>query len=59
MLLISIPVLRMNEPCAYMRVNSYSKVDAVEQRFMVNSGVRGTKEERRPTSGSRLVVSDI
>jgi hypothetical protein len=27
-----------------MRVSSYSKVDAVEQRYMVNSGVRGTKD---------------
>ena len=25
-------------------MSSYSKVDAVEQRYMVNSGVRGTKE---------------
>ena len=28
-----------------MRVSSYSKVDAVEQRYMVNSGVRGTKNK--------------
>ena len=28
-----------------MRVSSYSKVGAKEQRYMVNSGVRGTKEE--------------
>jgi hypothetical protein len=27
-----------------MSVNSYSKVDAVEQKDMVNSGVRGTKD---------------
>jgi hypothetical protein len=29
---------------SYMRVSSYSKVDAVEQRDMVNSGVRGAKD---------------
>ena len=27
-----------------MYVSSYSKVDAIEQRNMVNSGVGGTKE---------------
>jgi hypothetical protein len=27
-----------------MRVSSYSKVDAVEKRYMVNSGVRGKKD---------------
>jgi hypothetical protein len=43
--LISIPVLRMNTGtmCIYAR-SSYSKVDAVEQRYMLNSGVRGTKD---------------
>jgi hypothetical protein len=51
-LLISIPVLRMNiirEPCAYMCVSSYSKVGAVEQRYMVNSGMRGTKNNHLRT----------
>jgi hypothetical protein len=28
-----------------IRANSYSKVGAVEQRDMVNSGVRGKKEQ--------------
>jgi hypothetical protein len=28
-----------------MRVSSYSKVGAKEQRYMINSGVRGTKEK--------------
>jgi hypothetical protein len=28
-----------------MRVSSYSKVDAVELRYMVNSGARGTKNK--------------
>jgi hypothetical protein len=27
-----------------MCVSSYSKVGAIEQRYMVNSGVRGTKD---------------
>jgi hypothetical protein len=30
-----------------MRVSSYSKVDAVEQRDMVKSGVRGTRKKDR------------
>jgi hypothetical protein len=37
----------MREPCAcvvYMRVNSYSRVGAIEQEDMVNSGARGTKD---------------
>ena len=34
-----------------MRVSSYSKVDAVEQRHMINSGVRGKKKDRNPRSG--------
>ena len=37
----------------------HSKVDAVEQRDVFNSGVRGTKEEIRPTPGPGLVVSNI
>ena len=45
--------------CVHMRVSSYSysKVDAVEQRHVVNLGVRGAKERR--ASGSGLVASDI
>jgi hypothetical protein len=34
-----------------MCVSSYSKVDAVEQRDMVNSGVRGTKDRNLRTEG--------
>jgi hypothetical protein len=30
--------------CTHVRVSSYSKVDAVEQRDIVNSGVRGTED---------------
>jgi hypothetical protein len=56
---MGIPALRMNARTMCMRVSSYSKVDVVKQRHMVNSGVRGTKQERRPTSGSRLVVSNV
>ena len=52
-MLISIPVLRMNTGtmCILynMCVSSYSKADAVEQRYMVNSGVRGTKERNLRT----------
>ena len=62
LIMINIPVLRMNmgTMCIYdMRVSSYSKVNAVEQRYVVNSGARGTKQERRLNSGPRLVVSDI
>ena len=33
----------------YMRVSSYSKVDAAEQRYMVNSGVGGTKDRNLRT----------
>jgi hypothetical protein len=33
-----------------MCVSSYSKVGAIEQRYMVNSGVRG-KKDRNPRSG--------
>jgi hypothetical protein len=51
----STPVLR----CAHVRVSSYSEVDAVELRFVVNSGTRDAKQERRKTSGSRLVVSNV
>jgi hypothetical protein len=41
-------------------VSSYNKVDAIEQRNMVNSGVGGTEqEERRSTSGLRSIVSNI
>jgi hypothetical protein len=42
----------------HTRVSSYSEVGAVEQRHMVNSGVRATKQERRPTPGPGLVVSN-
>jgi hypothetical protein len=28
-----------------VQVSSYSKVGAIEQRYMVNSGVRGTKDK--------------
>jgi hypothetical protein len=55
--LISIPVLRMNTGtmCIYARKQSYrySKVDAVEQRHMVNSnsGVGGKKKDRNRRSG--------
>jgi hypothetical protein len=65
LLLISISnfVLRMNTGtmCIYIlyarKQLPYStrKVDAVEQRDMVNSGLRGTKEGRRPTSGRSVV----
>jgi hypothetical protein len=46
-MLVSTPVLLyvlIREPCAYMCVSSYSKVGAVEQRYVVNSGARGTKD---------------
>jgi hypothetical protein len=36
--------------CIHVCVSSYSKVDAIEQRYMVNSGVRG-KKDRNPRSG--------
>jgi hypothetical protein len=32
-----------------MYVSSYSKVGTVEQRYMVNSGVRGTKDRNLRT----------
>ena len=32
-----------------MRVNSYSTVDVIEQKDMVNSGVRGTKDKNLRT----------
>ena len=32
-------------------VSSYSEVDAVEQRHVVNSGARGEKKDRNPRSG--------
>jgi hypothetical protein len=38
----------------YVRASSYSKVDAVEQRHvvnMVNSGARGKKKDRNRRSG--------
>jgi hypothetical protein len=46
-MLISIPVLRMNAAT----VSSYldSKVGAVEQKDMVNSGARGTKDRNLRT----------
>jgi hypothetical protein len=34
-----------------MRVSSYSKVGAVEQRYLVNSGARDKKKDRNPRSG--------
>ena len=34
-----------------MSVNSYSKVDAVEQKDMVNSGVRGNMDRRTQDRG--------
>ena len=38
------PVLRMNAgTMCIMHVSSYSKADAIEQRNVVNSGVRGAK----------------
>ena len=40
----------------YTCVRSYSKVGAVEQRNMANSGAKGTKRGGRPTSGPRWVV---
>jgi hypothetical protein len=33
----------------YMCVSSYSKVGAIEKRYMVNSGVRGTKNNHLMT----------
>jgi hypothetical protein len=46
----------------HVRASSYGKVDAAEQKDIVNSGVRGAvrcaKQERRPTSGLRLVASN-
>jgi hypothetical protein len=65
-LLISIPVLRMNTGTMYVHINiiiviiiyicaqvsSYSKVEAVEQRHVVNSGMGGKKDRNpRPRSG--------
>ena len=35
----------MREPCVRVSASSYSKVGAIEQRYMVNSGVRGTKNK--------------
>jgi hypothetical protein len=32
------------ESCAHMRVNSYSAVGVIEQKDVVNSGARGTKD---------------
>jgi hypothetical protein len=46
--LISIPVLRKNTGTMcilYMRGNNYSTVGVNEQKDMVNSGVRGTKDK--------------
>jgi hypothetical protein len=49
LLLISIPVRTTYEHGNHVHtsdkcVSSYSKVDAVEQRYMVNSGAGGTKD---------------
>jgi hypothetical protein len=41
-MLIGISVLHIM--CRYMRVSSYSKAGAVEQRDMVNSGAGDTKD---------------
>jgi hypothetical protein len=52
----------IREPCAYIYVcvSSYSKVDAVEQKDMVNSGMRGTKERNLRTEvGCRSTVPII
>jgi hypothetical protein len=38
-----------------MCVSSYSKVGPIEQRYMVNSGVRGTKD-RNLRSGCIILV---
>ena len=46
-MLISIPVLRMN--AATVSSYLYSKVGAVEQKDMVNSGARGTKDRNLRT----------
>ena len=35
----------------HVGVYSYSAVDVIKQRNVVNSGVRGTKKDRNPTSG--------
>ena len=45
--MISIPVLRVNTGTMYVRmcVYSYSAVDEIKQRNVVNSGVRGTKDK--------------
>ena len=46
--------------CAHARNQlQCSRVGVIEQKGMVKSGVRGTKQERRPTSGLRWVVSDV
>ena len=43
-----------------MRVSSYSKVDAVKQRDVVNSGVRGTKDlDLRTEVGCTSIVPVI
>jgi hypothetical protein len=46
----------MREPFACVRASSYSKVDAAEQRDMVNSGVRGTKDRNLRTGVDRALV---
>jgi hypothetical protein len=40
-----------------MRVSSYSKADAIEQRDVINSGVRGTKDRNLRTGvGCTFIV---
>ena len=39
----------MREPRAHTYVSSYSNVGAIEQRCMVNSGVRGAKDKNLRT----------
>ena len=59
-MLIGIPVLRMNTGtmCIYcIRVSSYSKVGAVEQKDVVNSEARGRKDRNLRTEvGCRSIV---
>jgi hypothetical protein len=49
----------MREPCAHMRASSYSEVDAVEQRGMVNSGVRSEKDRDLRTEVSFAPIVSI
>jgi hypothetical protein len=64
-MLISIPVLRMNAGTMCMHARKQLPVDAVEQRHMVNSGARGTKDRQPQDRGALVnysnasVVTDI